>query len=249
MTVTSKAVAGVTVWIRGPGQPTSVRNHSPLAPVFANSTNLKRIQTPHCLFCDFGGDKRHHTTIITRSLGCKVRVWVQVWAVVGHLVRTPEGCSSRRWKINSQALLATLRHSSSYPMIQLWLVRRASTNITWQGDFESAAVGSLFNERAPLLQYWLNSRFTKVLMLCKVWIVRTIVFVTLKWNFIDFVRTCYRPTPHVLLDTIFSSFIALWVTNGICRQRQLKIEFCVIYRAKLMKERLTRTALNCCSKS
>ena len=57
----------------------------------ASVTNLKRIQTPHSLCCDFGGYK----TFTTRWSGGRVQVWVQVWAPASHLAislkAVPEG--------------------------------------------------------------------------------------------------------------------------------------------------------------
>ena len=47
----------------------------------ASVTDLKRIETPHSLCCDFRGYK----TFTTCWSGYQVQVWVQVWAPAGHL--------------------------------------------------------------------------------------------------------------------------------------------------------------------
>ena len=52
----------------------------------ASATDLKRIETPHSLCCDFGGFE----TFTTRWSGGRVQVWVQVWAPASHLAISPK---------------------------------------------------------------------------------------------------------------------------------------------------------------
>ena len=92
----------------------SIRKLTLLGSNLASLQYLKRNQTPHSLCFDFGGDK----TFTTRWSGCRVQVWVQVWAPAGRLAISQilsDGCSrgNRRFrgKINGQALGAALQHS------------------------------------------------------------------------------------------------------------------------------------------
>ena len=69
----------------------------------ASVTELKRIQTPHSLCCDFWGDK----TFTTRWSGYRVQVWFQVWAPACHLLfqKAIKGLNSTlEGKINGQTL-------------------------------------------------------------------------------------------------------------------------------------------------
>ena len=68
--------------------------NSALSSISAFAMDLKRIQTPHTLFFDFGADK----SFTTRWSGGRVQVWVQVRAPAGHLAITSEGCSRRQFK-------------------------------------------------------------------------------------------------------------------------------------------------------
>ena len=60
----------------------SIRNHISFGSNLASVMDLKRIQTPYSLSCDFGGDK----TFASRWSGGSVQVWLQLWAPAGHLV-------------------------------------------------------------------------------------------------------------------------------------------------------------------
>ena len=73
----------------------SLKKVTSLGSNLASVTDLKRIETPHSLCCDFGGYK----TFTTRWSGGRVQVWVQVRAPAGHLAITPEGCSRRQSKV------------------------------------------------------------------------------------------------------------------------------------------------------
>ena len=49
-----------------------------------------------------------YNPVSTRWSGCRVQVWVQVWAPAGHLAITPEGCSRRQSKISSVIVYARI---------------------------------------------------------------------------------------------------------------------------------------------
>ena len=85
---------------------------------FGTSNRLKRIQTPHSLCCDFGGDQ----TFSTRWLGGRVQVWVQVWSPAGHLAISLKA-GNRRFRGQSQ--LPSSWGSSQALLGRVWL---ASTN-------------------------------------------------------------------------------------------------------------------------
>ena len=72
--------------------------------ILAFSTDLKRIQTPHSLFWGFGADK----TSTTHWSGCRVQVWVQIWAPACHLAIIPEGYSRRQSKVLTAKSMAKL---------------------------------------------------------------------------------------------------------------------------------------------
>ena len=59
----------------------SLRKVTSLGSNLASLTDLKRIQIPHSLCCDFGGN----ITFATPWSGCRVQVWVQVWGPACHL--------------------------------------------------------------------------------------------------------------------------------------------------------------------
>ena len=63
-------------------------------------TDLKRIQTPHSLCCDFRGDK----TFTTRWSGDRVQVWIQVWAPwpACHLAISPKAVPEGNWRFGGQ---------------------------------------------------------------------------------------------------------------------------------------------------
>ena len=81
----------------------SLRKVTSLGPNLASVTDLKRIETPRSLCCDFGGYK----TFTTCWSGGTVQVWVQVRAPAGHLAifpkAVPEG--NRRFREQSTAKL------------------------------------------------------------------------------------------------------------------------------------------------
>ena len=105
----------------GPVLGMSLRKVTSLGSNLASVTDLKRIETPHSLCCDFGGYK----TFTTRWSGGRVQVWVQVWAPACHLAISPKAVpeGNRRFKGQNQ------RPSSwgSSPAL-LGRVRWASTN-------------------------------------------------------------------------------------------------------------------------
>ena len=92
----------------------------------ASATDLKRIETPHSLCCDFGGFE----TFTTRWSGGRVQVWVQVWAAASHLQISPKAVpeGNRRFREQNQ-------QPSSWGRL-LARVGRASTNTErfWVGS-------------------------------------------------------------------------------------------------------------------
>ena len=84
-------------------------NHSQIASIQATSVDLRRIQTPHSLFRDFGADK----TFTFRWSGCKVQVSVQVQAPARHLAIRLFKTTANGFvcKVNGQALGTVLLHS------------------------------------------------------------------------------------------------------------------------------------------
>ena len=116
---------------------------------------LKRIQTPHSWFWNFGADKAS----LIRWSGCRVQVWFQVWALArqcqsssNHSQRLCYLTNGFDCKVNGQALVA---------------VPEAS----WTGKRKHRAFPSLqkslMANMLPLLQCWLSPRVNKVLKICK----------------------------------------------------------------------------------
>ena len=105
-----KDIPGITFWcdytlyIPGinpdkPSYPTGIRfqmiclllrNVTSLGSNLASVTDLKRIQFPHSLCCDFGGYKTF------------VQVWVQVWAPASHLAIFPQEVPEGNWRFRVQ---------------------------------------------------------------------------------------------------------------------------------------------------
>ena len=113
----------------------SLRKDTSLGSNLASVTDLKRIQTPNSLCCDFGGYK----TLATRWSGGRVQFWVQFWAPTGHLAMFQKVIEGLEGKINGQALGASLRLCDG----------RAQT----QGVSESVAVAKHATTPAILTQF------------------------------------------------------------------------------------------------
>ena len=132
----------------------SLRKVTSLGSNLASVTDLKRIEIPHSLCCDFGGYK----TFTTRWSGGRVQVWVQVWAPACHLAISPKAVPED-WegKIYGQALGAALRlclrgsdgQAQTQCVTKLAAVAAGRDRLAW---------GNML----PLLQYWLGSRVNKV---------------------------------------------------------------------------------------
>ena len=139
-------------------------------------TDLKRIQTPHTLFWDFGADK----TFTTSWSGCRVQVWVhcQVWALKSSgkhsrrlFQKTIESfdckingqCSCTAWALRT----GKIKHRAFPSWLQSLL----------------AATGLLKGNMLPLLQYWLSSRVKEVLMLWRYRAATSHFLFHVKWNF------------------------------------------------------------------
>ena len=76
----------------------SLRKVTLLGSNLASVTDLKRIETPHSLCCDFGGYK----TFTTRWSGGRVQVWVQVWAPACHLAISPKAVPEGNQRFRGQ---------------------------------------------------------------------------------------------------------------------------------------------------
>ena len=150
----------------------SLRKVASLGSNLASVTDLKRIQTPHSLCCDFGGDK----TFTTRWSGCRVQVWVQVWAPAAQLAISPKAVPEGNRRFRGQNQWPSAWGSSPALLAR---VGRASTNTWrfWVGSscrWQRPARLSLEEIMLLLLRYWLSSigprRFTSF-------------FCHVKWNF------------------------------------------------------------------
>ena len=103
----------------------SLRKVSSLGSNLASVTDLKGIETPHSLCCDFGGDKTFTTW--TRWSGGTVQVWVQVWAPAGHLAISPKAVPEENWRFRGQNHPVTGQALGAALLLCL-RVGRASTN-------------------------------------------------------------------------------------------------------------------------
>ena len=113
----------------------SLRNLTSLGSDLASVTDLKRIQTPYSLCCDFGGDK----TFPIRWWGGRVQVWVQVWAPAGHLAISPKAVPESNREFEGQYQRPSSWGSS--PRLRLCL-RGSDGQAQTQGVSESAAVAA-----------------------------------------------------------------------------------------------------------
>ena len=146
-----------------------------LAQNLASVTDLKEIQAPRSLCCDFGGNK----TFTTRWSDGRVQVWVQVWAPACHLEIT-----KRRFWLQSQWLSSwcQLQHSLGGPGRQGSDGRARTQGVSgWvavAAGHHRLAWGKSATTLAILSQnyYWLGSRVKTVSMLCKLWAVTTNFF-------------------------------------------------------------------------
>ena len=184
-----------------------------LSSISAFLTELKRIQTPHSLFWEFGADK----TLTTLWSGDRVQVWVKVWAPAGHLAITPEGYSRRQSKVltaKSMAKLLGQRSGTAWAGRTGEIKHRAFPS---QRQSLRAATCSLEENLLPLLRYWLSSSVNKVLMLCRYRAATSHFFSSCKMKFsmeihgIQWLaRSCCQAKPRPSLRSIFRSFI------GVC---------------------------------
>ena len=162
----------------------SLRKITLLGSNLASATDLKKIETPHSLCCDFRGYKTFTTSWSdgtvqvwvqdwVPALGLQV-IWQSLWRLSQKVIEILEG------KINGQARGAALRlclHGSD------WQHKHRVFPSRWQSLL--AATGLLEENMLPLsvLHYWLSSRANKVLMLCKFWAATSHFFFHLEWNF------------------------------------------------------------------
>ena len=126
----------------------------------ASVTDLKWIETPHSLCCDFGDCK----TFTTRWSGGTVQVRVQDWAAACHLAISPKAVP----KGNRRFIGQNQRPSSWGSSLALLAGRTGKhKHRAFTSRRQSLLTGSLEENMLPLLRYWLSSRVNKVLMLCK----------------------------------------------------------------------------------
>ena len=102
---------------------------------WAPVTDLKRIETPHSLYCDFGGYK----TFTTCWSGSTVQVWVQVQAPACHLAISPgKGLPSiRQWPYVSDFVARFCKNSTwfshGHRFFDLWNMQKSVTLIIYLG--------------------------------------------------------------------------------------------------------------------
>ena len=102
---------------------------------WAPVTDLKRIETPHSLYCDFGGCK----TFTTCWSGSTVQVWVQVQAPACHLAISPgKGLPSiRQWPYVSDFVARFCKNSTwfshGHRFFDLWNMQKSVTLIIYLG--------------------------------------------------------------------------------------------------------------------
>ena len=144
----------------------------------ASVTDLKRIETPHSLYCDFRGYK----TFTTRWSGCRVQVWVPVWAPAGHLAISPkavlEGNQRFRWQNQRPS------YWGRSPALFGLSDRQAQT----QGISKSAAVAALSNlltwaKHATTLAILTQFKSQQGLNACKFWVATSHFLFHVKWKF------------------------------------------------------------------
>ena len=116
------------VWRKFEGELETVRGISlekvtSLGSNLVSVTDLKRIETPHSLCCDFGGYK----TFTTRWSGGRVQVWVQVWAPACHLAISPKAVPEGNQRFRGQTWKSTAKHLGQLSC-SAWKVGRASIN-------------------------------------------------------------------------------------------------------------------------
>ena len=188
----------------------SLRKVTSLGSNLASVTDLKGIETPHSLCCDFGGDKTFTTW--TRWSG-GIQVWVQVWAPACHLAISPKALPEENRRFRGRN-----HRPSSWGSSPALLARRTGEHkhrvfpSRWQSRSLRAATGSLDENILPLLQYWLRSRVNKVSMLCRYWGGTSHFLFSCEMKILmELARSCCRPKQRPLLCSIFQSVIGLWV--------------------------------------
>ena len=129
--------------------------NSPLVSISASSADLKRIETLHSLFRDFGANETFPTTSWS--------VWVQVPVPAGHLAVTPEGYSRRQLKVLTAKPTAKLLGPCSGTAWAGWKGgHKHRVSLSWQQLLQQWQAHVL-----PLVWYWLSLRVKKILMVCK----------------------------------------------------------------------------------
>ena len=168
---------------------------------WASVTDLKRIEFPHSLCCDFRGYQQLVGQAAEFKFESKFEpllvIWqswnvpLEIWASSRPLLTWPSG--SRR-----EALWLCLRGLEGRAQTQVVSSRRQSLQ---------AATGSLEENVLPLLRYWLSSGVTKVLKFRAA----TSQFFLCKMKIsIESARSFCRPKQRPSLRSILWSFIRLW---------------------------------------
>ena len=187
----------------------SLRKVTLLGSNLASVTDLKRIETPHSLCCDFGGYK----TFTTRWSGGTVQVWVQVWAPACHLAISPKAVPEGNRKFRGQNQLP-----SSWSRSQALLVRLASTDT---GSF-LVCCSRCWQRQALLRKTCYHSCDTDLVQestrfWCFVNFRLLLVTFFFMWNetSMELARSCCLPKQHPSLCSIFLSFSGLWVETWL----------------------------------
>ena len=135
----------IVCW-KGPARGMSLRKVTSIGSNLASVTDLKRIETPHNLSCDFGGYK----TFTTRWSGGTVQVSVHVQAPACHLAISPKVVLEGNRRFRGQNQRPSSWDSSPALLARVGLQHRAFPS---RQQSLLAATGSLEKNMLPLLRY------------------------------------------------------------------------------------------------
>ena len=178
----------------------------------ASVTDLKRIETPYSLCCDFGGYK---TFTICWS-GSRVQVWVQVWALQV-IWQSP-------WRLFQKVIEGLEGKSTAKLLGQLccsacagWTGKPGKDKHRVFPTLKSAAVAAgsdrlFWGKHATTLAILTQFKGIKDLRLCKFRAVTSHFFFSCEMKILmELARSCCRPKQCPSLCWIFLSVIGLWV--------------------------------------
>ena len=192
-----------------------LRKVTSLGSNLASVTNLKEIQTPHRLWCDFG-------TFTTRWSGGRVQAWVQVWAPAGHLTISPKAVPEGNRRFRGQNQRPSSWGRSSALLAHNAQVGRASTNT---GCFRVG--GSRCGPRPACLRAATSHFFFSCEMKISM----------------ESAKSCCRPKPRPLLRSIFRSVLGLWKQNYIGTKPRVLIR--ILCKVKIFQLQFMSNARRC----